>query len=107
MDSVASQYKSIDLLIGPDYFYDFVTGEVVEGSSGLLVMKSKLGGLLSGPCKSYSDSVSDIAIVCSHFVLDSSPQQIYTLDKENACERIKSQKEQSLQRNSGFTRHLH
>ncbi|KAL9977059.1 hypothetical protein ACROYT_G014423 [Oculina patagonica] len=40
---------SIDMLIGCDYYWDFVTGETRRGDEGPIAVKSKLGWLLSGP----------------------------------------------------------
>jgi len=40
---------SIDMLIGCDYYWDFVTGETRRGDEGPIAVNSKLGWLLSGP----------------------------------------------------------
>ena len=40
---------SIDMLIGSDYYWDFVTGETRRGDEGPIAVNSKLGWLLSGP----------------------------------------------------------
>ena len=41
--------KSIDILVGADFYWQFVTGEVVRASDWPTAMSSKLGWLLSGP----------------------------------------------------------
>ena len=40
---------SIDVLIGSDYCWDFVTSEIVRGDFGPTAVNSKFGWLLSGP----------------------------------------------------------
>ena len=40
---------SIDVLIGSDYYWDFVTSEIVRGDFGPTAANSKFGWLLSGP----------------------------------------------------------
>lgn len=46
---------SIDILIGCDYYWDFVTGETRQGDEGPIAVNSKLGWLLSGPVKGTLD----------------------------------------------------
>ena len=42
--------SDIDVLIGADYFWDIVEGEIKrENNERLIALKSKLGWLLSGP----------------------------------------------------------
>ena len=41
--------KDIGILVGANYYYDFVTGDIIKGSSGPVAIASKLGWLLSGP----------------------------------------------------------
>ena len=43
---------SIDVLIGSDYYWDFVTSEIVRGDFGPTAVNSKFGWLLSGPTES-------------------------------------------------------
>lgn len=40
--------STIDLLIGSDYYWEFITGNVIKGNSGPVAVKSKLGWILSG-----------------------------------------------------------
>jgi hypothetical protein len=39
---------TIDILVGADHYWDFVTGDVVRGDDGPTALSSKLGWLLSG-----------------------------------------------------------
>ena len=79
-DSIDSQTKRISLLIGADYYYDFIVGNVVKGNTGPVAVKSKLGWLLSGPYSSNSKKDSN---VISNLTLDCYPQQFTIYDREN------------------------
>ena len=48
-DSVDASSDAIDILLGADYFYEIVTGEIRKGSAGPVAISSKLGWLISGP----------------------------------------------------------
>ena len=48
-DSLDSGSDAIDILLGADYFYEVVTGEIRRGSVGPVAISSKLGWLISGP----------------------------------------------------------
>ena len=48
-DEPCSSGSSIDLLIGSDYYWNFVTGETKRGEEGPVAVNSKLGWLLSSP----------------------------------------------------------
>ena len=39
----------VDVLIGSDYYWEFVTGSVCRGVSGTAAIHTKLGRVLSGP----------------------------------------------------------
>jgi len=41
--------ESIDLLIGSDYYWTVVTGEIIGSDHGLAAVSSKLGWLVPGP----------------------------------------------------------
>lgn len=41
--------ESIDVLIGSDYYWDFVSGDSIKGDQGPTAVNSKFGWLLSGP----------------------------------------------------------
>ena len=42
---------NIDVLIGSDYYWDIITGEVARGDDKLVAVSSKSGWLVSGPTK--------------------------------------------------------
>ena len=50
--------ESIDILIGSDYYWDFVTGETKRGDDGPIAVKSTLGWLLSGRVNGTIDPVT-------------------------------------------------
>ena len=39
----------VDLLIGSDFYWDFVSGEMRRGDKGPVAAKTTLGWILSGP----------------------------------------------------------
>ena len=41
----------IDILIGSDYYFDLITGEIVRGEKGPVAINSVFGWLVSGPTK--------------------------------------------------------
>ena len=41
--------SDIDILIGPDYDFDFILGNIVRGDGGLVAVESEFGWLVSGP----------------------------------------------------------
>ena len=45
---------NIDVLIGSDYYWDIITGEVARGEDKLGAVSSKFGWLVSGHTKGYS-----------------------------------------------------
>ena len=47
-----------DVLIGSDHYWDFMTGEVIQGSEGPVAMYSTLGWILSGPVDEEEASLS-------------------------------------------------
>ena len=47
--SSSNHQGGIDVLIGSDYYWQIVTGDVVSGESGPVAMNSIFGWLVSGP----------------------------------------------------------
>ena len=41
--------QDIDVLIGSDYYFNIVSGDVIRGSSGPVAVSSMFGWVLSGP----------------------------------------------------------
>ena len=66
-DELCSSGRSADLLIGSDYYWNFVTGETKRGKEGPIAVNSKLGCLLSGPV---NESVDRSFITNSNLIID-------------------------------------
>ena len=56
----------VDLLIGSDLYWQFVTGETVRGTEGPVAVKTTLGWVLSGPTQPTDPTVSLIATHTLH-----------------------------------------
>ena len=69
--------KSIDVLIGSDNYWDFVTGETKRGDDGPIAVKSTLGWLLSGRVNGTIDPVthSNLIIECQNSLFAPSQDQ--------------------------------
>ena len=48
-DSPSDDQRCINVLIGSDHYWDFITREVIQGENGPLAIASKFGWVLSGP----------------------------------------------------------
>ena len=86
-DSVDSHSKRVQLLIGADHYYDFVTGDVIKGNSGPVAVSSKLGWLLPDPFSSPSNVETNFN---PHLILDYTKQfsipDSETNENENATD---------------------
>ena len=52
-DACSSEQSSdVDMLIGSDYYWDVIIGDLKRGGNGPVAVSSKFGSLLSGPMKS-------------------------------------------------------
>ena len=69
-----SSDSSVDVLIGSDYYWDVVEGEIIRGAEGLVAVRSKFGWLLSGPVKSKDHEYVTHSNVVIHRPFDS-PQE--------------------------------
>ena len=45
---LSEQNRRIDLLIGNDYLYDTIAGDVIRGNLGPVAISSKFGWIISG-----------------------------------------------------------
>ena len=69
-DRRADCQQRIDILVGADFYYDIVSGDVQKGSSGPTAIRSKLGWLLAGPISDRNENSHSYNIT-SHLVIDS------------------------------------
>ena len=49
--------RTVDVLIGSDYYWEFTDGEIRRGTTGPVAMRTKLGWVLSGPGPSFCTGV--------------------------------------------------
>ena len=72
--------REIGLLIGADYYHEFVTGDIIKGSAGPVATSSKLGWLLSG-----NAAASSTDIFCNNvnsvLVIDTVPMRNEIFDE--------------------------
>ena len=54
-------HANIDILIGSDYYFDVVTGEIIRGVSGPVAVNSKFGWVVSGPTHE-KDTITGVAV---------------------------------------------
>ena len=52
--------NTVDILIGSDYYWDAVIGDVIRGKCGPVVVQSKFGWLLSGPVRSTNAASNEV-----------------------------------------------
>ena len=67
--SNSTSHDSIDVLVGSDYYWSIVKGEVVKVEVELMAVNSKIGWLISGPtneCPSEDASHTQLAISIPH-----------------------------------------
>ena len=79
-NGVGTANSRVDVLIGADYYYDIVIGDVIRGSGRPVAISSKLGWLLPGPVFSYSHDASTCNNINSNLVLDILPSREEVLD---------------------------
>ena len=60
MADYSDSEDSIDVLIGSDYYWDFVRGEIVRGDFGPTAVNNKFGWLLSGPTESVTNQETTV-----------------------------------------------
>ena len=72
--SSSTSHDVIDILVGSDYYWSIVTGEVMKTETGLVAVNSKLGWLLSGP----TDSCTTEIVTHSNLVISSVHPEVLT-----------------------------
>ena len=92
-DSVDASSGAIDILLGADYFYEVVTGNIRKGSAGPIAISNKLGWLISGPvdlAPGDSQTISNFVscrVIGQHLVNESTKEQaeqfVQAVDNEN------------------------
>jgi hypothetical protein len=58
----------IDILVGADFYWHIVTGNVVRGESGPVAMETKLGYVLSGPVHDDGSNDASTNLITTHLL---------------------------------------
>lgn len=76
--------SAVDILIGSDYYWRFVTGRVRRGTSGPVAIHTKLGWVLSGPITGPNQGRTSVNLVASTHVLrvDREPSPSHQLEAQ-------------------------
>lgn len=77
--------ESIDVLIGSDYYWDFVTGDSIKGEHGPTAVDSKFGWLLSGPTYDLSSS----NVVVSNLIISGECNSMFGGQDDELVESLK------------------
>ena len=59
----------VDLLVGSDFYWEFVTGETVRGDCGPVAIGTTLGWVLSGPTGEAEGEGSSVNLTCAHTLI--------------------------------------
>ena len=67
-DITPDETMEVDLLIGSDFYWEFMTGETIRGSEGpiAIISKTTLGWVLSGPTGVAEPKKSVVSLVNAH-----------------------------------------
>ena len=63
----STSQNQIDILVGSDFYWSLVTGEIFHTDEGLVAVGSKLGWLLSGPVESCTSNTTHTNLIVSYF----------------------------------------
>ena len=65
-DDPLDETREKDMLIGSDFYSEFVTGEVVRGTDGPIAINTTLGWMLSGPANLIGHQGFAVNLVTTH-----------------------------------------
>ena len=74
-DNFDESDKAIHMVIGEDYYYNIVQGDVHKGSAGPVAVSSKHGWLISGPVSYMNNEISLCTNIVTSLVLDILPSE--------------------------------
>lgn len=77
-ESDGAQSEAIDVLIGSDYYWDIVSGEMIRGDCGLTAIDSNYGWLLSG----LLHNSTNLTATVSNLIISGDVQQVEILQRE-------------------------
>ena len=65
-DPTHDEMLEVDMLIGSEFYWAFVCGEVIRGDVGPVALKTKLGWVLSGPAEVFPpEHTANLITVCT------------------------------------------
>ena len=71
----------VDILVGCDYYWEFITGQTLRGDNGPIAIQTTLGWVLSGPVHPVNQLASTMSLVTTHVLrIDSQPHGTKELD---------------------------
>ena len=82
----SKSHKSIDVLIGSDYYWDFVTGDTVRGEFGPTAINSKFGWLVSGPT---AKCVTNDDITVSNLIISGNCSNMHEISQDPLVDILK------------------
>ena len=65
-DVCQNETLEVDLLIGSDFYWEFVMGETIQGDNGPVAINTTLGWVLSGPTGVAEKEESAVSLVNAH-----------------------------------------
>ena len=71
----------VDLLIGVDYYWRFVTGDTRRGEGGPVAIRTRLGWVLSGPTAMQMDNTAHTYLTTHVLRIDASPHSTQRLEE--------------------------
>lgn len=71
----------VNLLIGSDYYWQLVTGEIRRGEDGPVALHTRFGWVLSSPTAAASQETSAMNLIATHTLrVDVEPDSLKKLD---------------------------
>ena len=79
--SDGSTPMEVDLLIGSDYYWQLMTGEIRRGEDGPVALHTRFGWVLSGPTAAASQEMSAVNLITTHTLrVGGDPDSLKKLD---------------------------
>ena len=79
--SAEGESMQVDLLIGVDYYWRFVTGDIRRGEGGPVAIRTRLGWVLSGATAMQADSTAHTYLTTHVLRIDASPHSTQKLEE--------------------------
>ena len=80
-NSDGSTPMEVDVLIGSDFYWQLMTGDIRRGEEGPVALHSRFGWVLSGPVSFPNPEMSSVNLVTTHTLrVDTEPESLWKLD---------------------------